>query len=223
MRILLVEDTLDLGEGVVMHLRHAGHTVDWETDGAAARELALHGDYDLLILDIMLPGLDGLTLLRHLRQAGVSSPVLMLTARVEIDARVDALDLGADDYLIKPFSFRELSARARALLRRRTGDATNLLRCGALTLDRKTRSVTLHGEPMALKQREVTLLEILAARPGRIFSKDELMDRLFSIDDAPTSNAVEQVVARLRRSLEGTGVEVKTLRGLGYQLVVRSE
>ena len=220
MRILLVEDTLDLGEGVVMHLRQAGHTVDWETDGSAARELALHGDYDLLILDIMLPGLDGLTLLRQLRQAGVSSPVLMLTARVEIDARVDALDLGADDYLIKPFSFRELSARARALLRRRTGDATNLLRCGALALDRKTRSVTLHGAPMALKRREVTLLEILAARPGRIFSKDELMDRLFSIDDAPTSNAVEQVVARLRRSLEGTGVEVKTLRGLGYQLVV---
>ena len=223
MRILLVEDTLDLGEGVVMHLRHAGHTVDWETDGSAARELALHGDYDLLILDIMLPGLDGLTLLRQLRQAGVSSPVLMLTARVEIDARVDALDLGADDYLIKPFSFRELSARARALLRRRTGDATNLLRCGALTLDRKTRSVTLHDEPLALKRREVTLLEILAARPGRIFSKDELMDRLFSIDDAPTSNAVEQVVARLRRSLDGTGVEVKTLRGLGYQLVVRAQ
>lgn len=222
MRILLVEDTIDLGEGVVMHLRHAGHTVDWETDGVKARELALHGDYDLLILDITLPGLDGLTLLRNLRQAGVSSPVLMLTARVEIDARVDALDLGADDYLIKPFSFLELSARARALLRRRTGDATNLLRCGALSLDRKTRSVTLHGEPMALKRREVTLLEILAARPGRIFSKDELMDRLFSIDDAPTSNAVEQVVARLRRGLEGTGVEVKTLRGLGYQLVVRS-
>jgi two-component system response regulator TctD len=222
MRILLVEDTEDLAEGIVANLRRTGHTVDWQADGRRAESLALQGDYDLVILDVMLPGLDGMALLQRMRRAKVASPVLMLTARIDIDARVGALDLGADDYLTKPFDFRELEARVRALLRRRAGDSTNVLQCGAIAIDRKTRGVTLHGAPVELTRREVTLLEIMAARPGRIFSKEELIDRLFSVDDAPSANAVEQVVARLRRKLEGAGVEIKTLRGLGYQLVVRT-
>lgn len=220
MRILLVEDTEDLAEGVLATLRRTGHTVDWQADGRKAESLALHGDYDLVILDVMLPGLDGLTLLQRMRDARVASPVLMLTARIDLDDRVGALDLGADDYLTKPFAFRELEARVRALLRRRSGDATNLLHCGAIAIDRKTRNATLHGAPIELSRREVTLLEIIAARPGRIFSKEELIDRLFSVDDAPSANAVEQVIARLRRKLEGAGVEIKTLRGLGYQLLL---
>lgn len=220
MRILFVEDTEDLAEGVIAALRRTGHTVDWQSDGRKAEGLALNGDYDLVILDVMLPGIDGLSLLKRMREARVASPVLMLTARIDIDDRVGALDLGADDYLTKPFAFRELEARVRALLRRRAGDSTNLLHCGAIAIDRKTRNVTLHGAPVDLSRREVTLLEIIAARPGRIFSKDELIDRLFSVDDAPSANAVEQVVARLRRKLDGAGVEIKTLRGLGYQLVL---
>jgi two-component system, OmpR family, response regulator TctD len=219
MRILLVEDTLDVGEAIVARFERIGHTVDWEKDGSVADEVLEVQAYDLLILDVNLPVLDGFTILKRLRQRKTKTPVLVLTARSQVDDRVDALDLGADDYLVKPFDYRELEARARALLRRSAGESTNQLVCGQVTIDRGSRAVAINGIPIDLTRRELTLLEILAARPGRIFGKDELVDQLFGFDDEPSSNAVEQYVARLRKKLVGSGAEIRTLRGLGYQIV----
>lgn len=219
MRILLVEDTIDVGEAISARLQRLGHTVDWEKKGDAADEVLAVQDYDLVILDVMLPKLDGFSILKRLRRRGSTAPVLVLTARSEVDDRVGALDLGADDYLVKPFDYRELEARVRALLRRNTGDSTNLLVCGGVTLDRGARSATINGSPVELTRRELTLLEILASRPGRIFGKTELIDQLFGFDDEATENAVEQVVARLRKKLAASGPEIRTLRGLGYQII----
>ncbi len=219
MRVLVVEDIADVGEAIVASLERMGHRVDWERDGRSADELARVQTYDLLVLDVMLPHLDGFSILRRLRERKDRTPVLVLTARSQIEDRVSALDLGADDYLVKPFDFRELEARVRALLRRQTGSTTNVLRCGALTIDRAGRVATLDDRPLDLTRRELTLLEILAARPGRVFPKDELIDQLFGLDDEPSENAVEQHMARLRRKIAGAGVEIRTLRGLGYQMV----
>lgn len=219
MRILLVEDTEDVGEAIVARFERIGHTVDWEKDGVVADEVLTVQAYDLLILDVNLPALDGFSILKRLRQRKSKTPVLVLTARSQVDDRIDALDLGADDYLVKPFDHRELEARARALLRRSVGGSTNQLVCGQVTIDRGSRAVAINGTPIDLTRRELTLLEILAARPGRIFGKDELVDQLFGFDDEPSSNAVEQYVARLRKKLAGSGAEIRTLRGLGYQIV----
>ncbi|MBD9560689.1 response regulator transcription factor [Ensifer sp. ENS03] len=219
MRIFLVEDTRDVGEAISRRLEKVGHTVDWQTDGQAAADILEFTDYDLVILDVMLPGLDGFEILRHLRARKKTTPVLVLTARSEIEDRVGALDLGADDYLVKPFDFRELEARTRVLLRRRQGDPTNLIECGDLVLDRNSRSVRVGNREVQLKRREITLLEVLAARPGRVFSKDELLDRLFGFDENVNHNAVELYVGRLRKKIEGSSVRIVTIRGLGYQLV----
>jgi two-component system response regulator TctD len=219
MRILLVEDTDDVAQAIVSRLSGMGHAVDRIADGAVAVGMVT-AEYDLVILDVMLPGMDGFALLTRLREAGKDTKVLMLTACGEIDERVRALDLGADDYLMKPFDYRELEARVRVLLRRTGGDSTNLLHCANVTIDRKSRAVTLDGYPLELTRREVTLLEILASRPGRIFGKEELVDRLFTIDDNPNANTVEQYVARLRKKLTAAQFEIRTLRGLGYQLVL---
>lgn len=219
MRILLAEDTADVAEAIIAHLARIGHTVDWQSHGHAAAAFVTE-PYDLLILDVMLPQEDGFSLLQRVRAKGLSTPVLMLTACAEIEERVRALDLGADDYLIKPFDFRELEARVRVLLRRSGGEATNMLTCANVSIDRKSRTVSLNGLPLELTRREVSLLEIIAARPGRVFGKDELMDRLFSVDDAPNANTVEQYVGRLRKKLSDAAFEIRTLRGLGYQLVL---
>ena len=198
--------------------------VDWETDGAAASEILSFTEYDLVILDVMLPGLDGFSILRRLRQSKSGVPVLVLTARSEIDDRVSALDLGADDYLVKPFDFRELEARARVLLRRRSGgEPTNVIVCGDISLDRTNRSVMVGKREVQLKRREMTLLEIFAARPGKVFSKEELLDQLFGFDEAAGPNAIELYVGRLRKKLEGAKARILTLRGVGYQLVSDDE
>lgn len=220
MRVLVVEDIADVGEAIVASLERMGHRADWERDGLSADELVRAQDYDLLVLDVMLPRLDGFSILRRLRERKDRTPVLVLTARSQIEDRVSALDLGADDYLVKPFDFRELEARVRALLRRQTGSTTSIVRCGPLAIDRAGRVATLNDRPLDLTRRELTLLELLAARPGRVFPKDELIDQLFGLDDEPSENAVEQHMARLRRKIAGAGVEIRTLRGLGYQMVM---
>ncbi|MCA0341411.1 MAG: response regulator transcription factor, partial [Proteobacteria bacterium] len=171
MRILLVEDTDDVGEAISRRFEQIGHSVDWQVDGLAASEILDFTPYDLVILDVMLPGLDGFEILRRLRLQKNPVPVLVLTARSEIDDRVSALDLGADDYLVKPFDFRELEARARVLMRRRSGgEPTNIITCGDVALDRTHRNVRIGNREIQLKRREMSLLEILASRPGRIFS-----------------------------------------------------
>ncbi|WP_342358847.1 response regulator transcription factor [Terrarubrum flagellatum] len=220
MRVLVVEDTADIAEAVVMRLEKIGHAVDWETDGRTASELLLAQAYDLVILDLTLPGEDGLNVLKGLRARRVKTPVLIITARSAVDERISALDLGADDYLIKPFDYGELEARARALLRRSAGLSDNMLRVGPLAIDRAGRVASIGDRPLNLTRRELTVLEILAARPERIVPKEELVEQLFNFDQEPSANAVEQFIARLRRKLADAPIEIRTLRGLGYQLAV---
>jgi two-component system response regulator TctD len=220
MRILLVEDTRDVGEAINQRLVRVGHSVDWETDGLVAAEILDFTDYDLINLDVMLPGLGGFDILRRLRAAKKTVPVLVLTARSEIEDRVSALDLGADDYLVKPFDFRELEARVRVLLRRNSGETTNIIVCGNLQLDRHSRNVRIGNREVQLKRREIAILEVFASRPGRLFSKDELMDTLFGFDEGVNHNAVELYISRIRKKIEGSGVSIMTQRGMGYQLVI---
>jgi len=221
LRILLVEDTLDVGEAIVAKLARIGHAVDWERNGDSAMVTIESGEeYDLAILDVMLPGQDGFTLLRRMRERGMTTPVLVLTARSRVEDRVGALDIGADDYLVKPFDFRELEARVRALMRRGGGEATNVLRYGDISIDRMTRLVRVGDREVHLKRREMTLLEILASRPGRVFGKDELLDRMFGFDEAPGANAVELYVARLRQKIDGARARIVTVRGIGYKMAV---
>ena len=209
-----------MAEAIIASLTRIGHVVDWEAHGGRSAARVCDANYDLLVLDVMLPGVDGFTLLKQVRDKALATKILMLTACAEIEERVRALDLGADDYLVKPFDYRELEARIRVLLRRGGGDSTNLLVAANVGIDRKTRSVTLDGEPLELTRREVTLLEILLSRPGRIFGKDELIDRLFTIDDSPSANAIEQYIGRLRKKMVGAQFEIRTLRGLGYQVIL---
>ncbi|OYR22416.1 transcriptional regulatory, C terminal family protein [Brucella pseudogrignonensis] len=216
----MVEDTRDVGEAINQRLVRVGHSVDWETDGLVAAEILDFTDYDLIILDVMLPGLGGFDILRRLRAAKKTVPVLVLTARSEIEDRVSALDLGADDYLVKPFDFRELEARVRVLLRRNSGETTNIIVCGNLQLDRHSRNVRIGNREVQLKRREIAILEVFASRPGRLFSKDELMDTLFGFDEGVNHNAVELYISRIRKKIEGSGVSIMTQRGMGYQLVI---
>ncbi len=217
MRILLAEDDPMLGAGVERGLRHAGFRVDWVRNGASA-ETALHGhDYDLLLLDLGLPQLDGLQLLKRLRAAGRSLPVLIVSARDAVADRVGGLNLGADDYLTKPFDLDEMIARIHALVRRRSGRADPQLRLGPLVVDPLQRVATLDGAVLNLSPREYDLLHALMERPGAVLSRDQLENRLYGWKDDIGSNAVEVHLHHLRRKL---GSEwIKNVRGVGYKLV----
>ncbi|WP_321783365.1 response regulator transcription factor [Burkholderia pyrrocinia] len=218
MRILVVEDDAEIGAAIRSRLARLGHAVDLETDGATANGLLRVERFDLVVLDANLPGMDGFAVLRNLRASGSTTPVLLVTARSAIDDRVSGLGFGADDYLVKPFDYRELDARVQALLRRNSGHANDVLTLGGLVIDRSSRLAELDGQPLSLSRQEFALLEILASRPQRIFSKDELLNQLFSFGNEPTANAVEQYVTRVRRKLQGSSVEIRTARGMGYQI-----
>ena len=218
MRILVVEDDTEIGAAICARLTRLGHAVDLEADGATANTLLRVERFDLVVLDVMLPTMDGFAILRNLRAAGCGTPVLLVTARSAIDDRVSGLKLGADDYLVKPFDYRELEARVQTLLRRHTGHADNLVRVGGLSIDRSSRLAELDGKPLPLSRQEFALLEILASRPQRIFSKEDLLNQLFSLGNEPTTNAVEQYVTRVRKKLQGSSVEIRTARGMGYQI-----
>lgn len=218
MRILIVEDDEVLGEAINQRVARQGHGADWVKNGTQADNILQHQSFDLIILDLNLPGLNGDQVLNKLRQRHAKTPVLVLTARDQVEDRIQLLDLGADDYLTKPFDFGELEARCRALLRRQQGVATNVLSYGNLCLDRNACTVNIGSESIDLKQRELRLLEIFLTHTGRVLSKEELLDHLYSFDESPSPNAIELYVGRLRKKLQNSVLEIRTLRGLGYLL-----
>jgi two-component system response regulator TctD len=220
MRFLLIEDNMQLAEAVVDRLMLDGHVVDHAPDIQTAHEFTATTTYDLILLDIMLPDGDGRTFLAQHRKQEESTPVIVLTARSEIADRVGLLDLGADDYMVKPIDFSELEARCRAVLRRRGGAAQNLLTLGNLRFDSLSGTLKLPDQDIQLRTRELRLFEVLANAPGRVFSKSTLVDRLFSYDEDVTENAIEVYIGRLRRHLDSSTVKITTIRGLGYKLEI---
>jgi two-component system response regulator TctD len=216
MRILLIEDNEALADATQEYFRQIGHPLDWTGSVEQAERTLNFNDFDLLILDINLPGRSGYQLLQSLRLAGNSIPVLILTARSQIDDRVSALDLGADDYMVKPIDFRELAARCRALLRRERGEASNSIVCGNLVFDRATHQVSINGSPIELRLREVQLLELFIKNLDRVLTKEEIANRLYTFDEAHTPNAIEQTLTRLRKKIDDSSLHIKTIRGLGY-------
>lgn len=220
MRFLLVEDNAQLAAAVLDRLSLDGHVVDLAGNLGMAEEFISTTDYDLILLDIMLPDGDGRDFLNAQRAQGRDTPVIVLTARSEVSDRVGALDMGADDYIPKPFDFAELEARCRAVLRRRTGTATNVKRFGSVAFDPLAGTLTKGDTVIALRNRELRLLEVFFAAPGQIIPKPKLVDRLFSYDEDVSENAIEVYVGRLRKHLDGSDVAIVTVRGLGYRLQV---
>lgn len=218
MRLLLVEDDGTLATTLQRALREEGYAVDWLSDGEIADEVLATQDYDLVILDVSLPGLDGLGVLKHLRERGSKTPVLVLTARDRLDDRVTGLDLGADDYMTKPFELAELEARVRALIRRSEGEPASEIVHGLLRFDTVGRRVTVNGEVVDLRNREICLLEILLRHAGQVVSKERIADQLFDFDDQAGLTAIELYIHRLRKKLSPAGVVIRTVRGLGYLL-----
>ncbi len=218
MRFLLVEDNEGLATAVLDRLRMDGHVVEHAPDVSMAEEFSATADYDLILLDIMLPDGDGRDFLKSHRARKDETPVIVLTARSEVSDRVGVLDLGADDYITKPFDFSELEARCRAVLRRRGGSSSNAHRFGDLVFDALAGTLDVDGVTVALRNRELRLLEIFISTPNQIFSKAKLVDRLFSYDEDVSENAIEVYVGRLRKHLAGSNVEISTVRGLGYRM-----
>ncbi|CAN5165061.1 response regulator transcription factor [soil metagenome] len=215
MRMLVVEDDSDLGDALVRRLRTEGHAVDLLNDGNRADEVLQYQDYELIVLDIGLPGMNGFEVLHSLRSRGTRTPVLMLTARSNIEDRVSALDVGADDYLSKPFDFREFYARCRALMRRTQGLATGTTTVGRLIFDRSAKAARIGDTQLSLPNREFRLLEIFIGNIGRALSKEQIASQLFDFDDEAGDNAIELYVGRLRKKL-GNALIIRTVRGEGY-------
>ncbi|MBL8514677.1 MAG: response regulator transcription factor [Betaproteobacteria bacterium] len=217
MRILIAEDDPLLAKSLTQALREAGYATDSVTDGSTADAALNAQQFDLLVLDIGLPGIDGFEVLSRLRKRGAALPVLILTALDAVENRVRGLDLGADDYLVKPFSLSEFEARVRALARRVRGSPASVLRHGALEFDAGAKSVRISGAPLELSAREIALLEIFLSRTGRVVSKDQIIDLICQWGEEVSANAVEVYVHRLRKKLE-PALDITTVRGLGYCL-----
>lgn len=216
MKLLLAEDDPMIGASVEKGLRLAGYGVDWCRDGKAAELALATGGYSLLLLDLGLPRQDGLAVLKHLRQAGNGIPVLIVTARDAVADRVGGLNLGADDYLVKPFDLDELIARVRALIRRHSGRGDPVMRVGALSLNPVTRDVNLDGKLIALSHREFALLEALMQNPGGVLSRTDLEEHLYGWEEEVSSNAVEVHIHNLRRKLGSE--RIRNVRGVGYRI-----
>ena len=216
MRILLVEDDALLGDGICVGLTQAGFTVDWVKDGKAGLAAVSAGWHELIILDLGLPGISGQELLSRLRKDGHDIPVLILTARDTVDQRIAGLDAGADDYMTKPFDLDELSARLRALLRRRSGRAAPLLTHGDIVLDPAAHATTFHGEAINLSHREFSMLQLLLESAGRVLSRQHFEENLYGWDEEIESNAIEVHIHHLRKKL-GADL-IRTVRGVGYTI-----
>ena len=218
MRFLLIEDNDQLAKAICDRLSLDGHIVDHAERLSMAFDYVATTAYDMILLDIMLPDGDGRQFLSSHRAGAGKTPVIVLTARSEVSDRVGVLDLGADDYITKPFDFSELEARCRAVLRRHGGGASNIKRFGDVEFDGLAGTLNLHGSATALRNKELRLLEVFFNAPDQIFSKPKLVDRLFSYDEDVSENAIEVYVARVRKHLESSSVRIVTVRGLGYRL-----
>jgi len=217
MRILIAEDDTILADGLTRSLRQSGYAVDWVKTGAEANQVLTGKAHDLVILDLGLPQMDGFEVLRRLRERGSGIPVLILTARDAVEDRVNGLDLGADDYLTKPYDLPELEARVRALIRRGQNASSSIIVHGPLHYDAAGRRVLIDNRPVDLSARELSVLETLLLRAGRVVSKDQLVEHLYDWGEEVGSNAIEVYVHRLRKKLDPS-VTIRTIRGLGYLL-----
>ena len=220
MKILIIEDSVHLRRSLETGLKHFGCAVDASADGVDGLWRARNGAYDVVVLDILLPGMDGWSVLRSMREAHIQTPVIVLTARDTVADRVAGLDGGADDYLVKPFAFEELLARIRSLYRRSFGVARSELQIGTLHIDLRGRRVRVGAERVELTRREYSLLEYLALHSGQLVTRSDIEDHLYDDRREPMSNVVDAAVARLRRKLEAHpgAPSIKTQRGMGYLL-----
>jgi len=220
LKILIVEDTLELAHSLKSFFRLEKNQVEIAVDLEEAKHFLSVSHFDMILLDIMLPDGDGRDFLRALRNSNNNVPVIVMTARSEISDRIDLLDIGADDYIVKPFDFAEIEARCRAVLRRHRGQDQLALSFGGVTLFPLMAELEKNGIRVSLRNRELRLLEIFFNSPDIIFSKDQLTDRLFSISEEISENAIEVYVGRARKKLSGSNTEIETVRGMGYRLKI---
>lgn len=218
MKILLIEDDAVLADGLTHTLSGSGYEVTAATTGRYAEQLLMAQDFDLIVLDLGLPDMDGLELLRKFRQRKLPLPIMILTARDSVNDRITGIQQGADDYMSKPFDLKELEARIHALIRRCYGGFNDSIVLGRLNYEARNHRLSVDGQPLALSAREYGVLEILMLQAGKVVSKDRIAQRLSADDDALTDNAVEIYIHRLRKRLEPFGVLIRTVRGLGYLL-----
>ena len=223
MNILLIEDDAVLSDGLLHVLQQSGYTVSATASGSYALQLIHAQGFDLIVLDLGLPDMDGLDVLRSIRKQKIALPILILTARDGVTDRIEGIRLGADDYLTKPFDLGELEARIHALIRRCYGGFTHRIEVGRLILDTQTHQILADGQLFTLSAREATLLEILILQAGKVVSKDRISQRLASTHEALADNAIEVYIHRLRKSLEPYQSVIRTIRGLGYLLEISSD
>jgi len=216
MRILLIEDDRLIGDGLKVGLTQLGFTVDWFMDGKQGQRALFDAPYDAVILDLSLPNIDGMDILKHWRTEGRDEPVLILTARDALDQRVQGLQQGADDYLCKPFALMEVMARLHALIRRRSGQLTPKLSHGEVEMDPVAMTVTVHGEPVQLKGKELALLSLFLHNPNKVLSRALIEEKLYNWDEEVSSNSVEVHIHHLRRKLGNKFI--RTIHGVGYRL-----
>lgn len=219
MHILYVEDEQKIAEFVLKGLKEQGFVVDYCDDGNDGYDRALHQNYDVIVLDIMVPGKDGLAILKGIRKAGNQTPVILLTARNELDDRLDGLNLGADDYIAKPFFVEELIARIHAVIRRVSGDRQNMLIVAPLQLDRLAREVMCNDKMVELTAKEFNFLEYLMRSPGRVFTRTQILEHVWGYDFNPNTNIVDVCVRRIRKKLDKVGGKdcIESVRGVGYR------
>lgn len=223
MKILLIEDEQKIADFVSAGFKERGFSVEHCADGNAGFSCASNGSYDVIVLDIMLPGRDGLSILKGLRKTGNETPVILLTARNELDDRIEGLTLGADDYLAKPFFVEELIARVLTLMRRVSGERQNFLLVGELRLDRIAREVTWRGEAVDMSGREFNLIEYLMRSPGRVFTRTQILEHVWGYDFDPSTNVVDVCIQRIRKKMTtlgavaDSGSPIESVRGVGYR------